>query len=331
MMRYDSWVQSFQQDWQTFATRSWPSWPAIGGRSSAGRSWPQRAQETEGIGSSIVAGVRPLLAAAALAVAACQPQLQLEPTPRPAASGGAVVVVTEGGALPTKPVPRTPSPTPTTDIVLRINTVIAFPTRTPVPPGTPSPTVGPPPTSTPRPSPTRMILSGPPIIPSATPSPRPTRTRRDPVDPIEMEETRVAALPSRVAAEPDYLEPNDAEAQAEILGVGGELDELTMHQQSDVDVFAIPLDGADADMVLVVTLNARTLGRYRLELRSPTRPNAGRIRFDGTTAMRAVADVGNDTGTYYAFVRTVGAVLPEGPYSISACLVAPAPTPTVTP
>jgi hypothetical protein len=284
-----------------------------------------------GIESSIVAGVRPLLAAAALlGLVACQPQLQLEPTPRPVARGDTVVVVTEGGGLPTKPAPRTPPPpTPTTDIVLRINTVVAVPTLTPRPPGTPSPTIGPPPTSTPRPSPTRMIMSGPPIIPSATPSPRPTRTPRDPVDPIDMEETRVAGLPSRPTPEPDYLEPNETEAQAETLPVGAELDDLTMHHPGDVDVFAIPVD--EEDMALVVTLSGRTLGRYRLELRSPTRPNAGRIRFDGTTAMRAVADVGADVGTYYAFVRTVGAAPPEGPYSLSASLVAPAPTPTVTP
>jgi hypothetical protein len=240
------------------------------------------------------------------------------------------VVVTEGGKVPTKPAPRIVSPTPTTDIVLLINTVVAFPTRTPAPPGTPSPTIGPPPTSTPRPSPTRMIMSGPPIFPSPTPSPRPTRTPREVVDPVDLEETRVASLPVRPdAIEPDDFEPNETTAQAETLVVGDEITDLTMHRQSDVDVFKIPID--DPNMTLVVTLTGRTLARYRLELASPTRSNAGRVRYDGTIALRAVADIGRDLGTYHATVRTVGALPPEGPYSISASLVAPALTPTATP
>ena len=302
----------------------------MGARSRPGACWPQRAQVTAGIESSIVARVRPLLAAAALAaLVACSPPPQLEPTARPVAGSGAIVVVTEGGALPTKPAPRTPSPSPTTDIVLRINTVVAVPTLTAPPPGSPSPTIGPPPTGTARPTPTRMIMSGPPVIPSATPSPRATRTPREPVDPIDMEETRIASLPERETPEPDYLEPNESEAQAETLTVGAELDELTIHHVGDVDVFKIPV--AQRGMTLVVTLSGRTLNRYRLDMRSPTRPNVARLRYDGTTSIRAVAEVGADVGTYYAFVRTVGAPPPEGPYSLSASLVAPAPTPTVTP
>src|SRR5687767_9891901 len=177
--------------------------------------------------------------AACAAVAACQPQLQLEPTPRSAAGGAAVVVVSESGRAPTKPVVRTPSPSPTTDIILRINTVIAFPTRTPVPPGTPSPTIGPPPTGTARPSPTRMIFTGPPMIPTPTPRPPPTRTPRQTVDVAEMEETRIASLPPRVAAtpEPDDFEPNDTPQTAEVLGIEDQIDQLTLHHTGDVDVF----------------------------------------------------------------------------------------------
>jgi hypothetical protein len=266
----------------------------------------------------------------ALALIGCSPPPALEPTARPVAAGAAVVVVTEGGSVPTKPVPRTPSPSPTTDIVLMINTVVAVPTRTPAPPGTPSPTIGPPPTGTPRPSPTRMIMSGPPVIPSATPSPRPTRTPREVVDPVDLEDTRIAGLPpTPEPPEPDALEPNESTAQAEALKIGDEYDELSMHHQGDVDVFRIPVD--EPDMTLVVSLSGRTLNRYRLELSSPKRPNAGRTRFDGTVALRSVADVGDDLGSYYATVRTVGALPPEGPYSISASLVAPASTPTATP
>jgi hypothetical protein len=269
-------------------------------------------------------------AAVALALIACRPLPDLEPTPRPVAAGDSIVVVSEGGAMPTKPVPRTPSPSPTTDIVLLINTVVAVPTRTPAPPGTPSPTVGPPPTSTPRPSPTRMMMSGPPLIPIPTPSPRPTRTPREVIDPLDLEDTRVASLPpTPEPPEPDAFEPNDSAAQAEALPVGGEYDELTMHHPGDVDVFKIPVD--EANVTLVVSMTGQTLSRYRLELSSPKRPNAGRTRFDGTVVLRSVADVGNDLGTYYATVRTVGALRPEGPYSISASLVESAITPVASP
>jgi hypothetical protein len=264
------------------------------------------------------------------ALAACQPQIQLEPTARPAASGASIVVVSEIGQVPTKPAPRTPSPSPTTDIILQIHTVVAFPTRSPAPPGTPSPTIGPPPTSSPRPSPTRMIMSGPPVIATPTPRPPPTRTPRETVDPVDIEETRIASLPPSLATpEPDGFEPNDTPQQAEVLAIEDRIEDLTLHDSRDVDVFQIPVD--EADMTLVVSLSGSTLGRYSLSLSSPTRGSAGRVRYDGTVTMRAVADIGSDTGIYYATVRTVGAVPPQGPYSIAATLVASAPTPTVVP
>jgi len=52
---------------------------------------------------------------------------------------------------------------------------------------------------------------------------------------------------------------------------------------------------------------------------------------DGTVALRSVADVGADLGTYYVYVRRVGALPVEGPYSISASLVGPTALPTVPP
>lgn len=169
------------------------------------------------------------------------------------------------------------------------------------------------------------------MVATATPRLPPTRTPRETPDPVDMEDTRVASLPPRLGTtpEPDDYEPNDTTTTAQPLLIGDQIDGLTLHNPRDVDVFSIPVD--EADMVLVVTLTGRTLGRYSMNVSSPTRSSAGRIRYDGTTALRGVADVGADTGTYFAFIRSVGAVPPEGTYSIAASLVPPALTPTATP
>ncbi|HEY3083447.1 MAG TPA: hypothetical protein VGM69_26440 [Chloroflexota bacterium] len=247
---------------------------------------------------------------------ACQPRLELEPTPRPTGQPP-VVVASEGGRLPTRPAPRTPVPTPTTDLVALINTVVPFPTRTPGPLLSPTPILRPPVTSTPRQPPSSLggSVPGPPAAAGAPPgSGGPAeRTPSEPVAPPEG----------------DALEPNDTVADAVPLDVGQEVADLTLHTPDDVDVFAVDVE--EPDTTLVVTLSGRPPGRYKLDIAAPRGGNVGRQRVDGTVALRSVTDVGADLGRYYVHVRRVGALPVEGPYSISASLVGPTALPTVPP
>jgi hypothetical protein len=257
------------------------------------------------------------LALLALLLIGCRPQLELEPTPRPTGAPP-VVVASEGGRLPTRPALATPSPTPTSDLLGLISTLAPLPTRTPGPALSPTPTLRPFETSTPRPSPVRLSGStGPP--PTAAPPGRVGRTAAD----------RTGSGPSGPAptvSAPDALEPNDTRAEAVPLEIGQEEGGLTLHSPDDVDVFAVPVE--EPDVSLVVTLTGRQPGRYKLDIAAPRGGNVGRQRLDGTTALRSVADVGADLGTYYVYVRTVGALPPEGPYSIAVSLVGPLATPT---
>jgi hypothetical protein len=259
-----------------------------------------------------VAGTGPLLLSALLL--ACQPRLELEPTARPTGPVP-VVVASEGGRLPTRPALRTPVPTPTTDLIALIGTVVVapLPPRTPAPAVSPTPTLAPFLTSTPRPPPARVSGSG--------PVPRPTATRPAPGAP--------EPTPAGEIGEPDALEPNDVTAEAVPLALGEEHRGLTFHTPDDVDIFAVPVE--EPDMALVVTLSGRPPAGYSIEIVGPRGGNVGRQRVDGTVTLRAVAEIGLDVGTYYVEVRRVGAVLVEGPYSIAASLVGPTASPTVSP
>jgi hypothetical protein len=261
----------------------------------------------------------------ALACSACAPSIApptAAATPVPAA---AVAAVSEGGRLPTRLAPSTPSPSPTTDLGALIVTVQPFLTRTPGPITSPTPPLIPPLTSTPRPTNTRpsgsfpdRVLTAPTRIPTATRTPAPRGTFVG--VPPEV------ALPAPTEPVPDPNEPNDSIGQASPLGaspiqgaIGG---------PGDVDVFRI--DVAEANQLLVVTLSGAQANRYKLDVVAPRAGNVGRQRLEGTVAVRALAEVGSDTGSYYVYVRAVGRELPQGPYFISAEIAPPAVTPTST-
>jgi hypothetical protein len=244
-------------------------------------------------------------------------------SPIPAA---AIVAITEGGSLPTRPAPRTPSPSPTTDLSLLIVTVQPFLTRTPGPSATSTPPLIPPPTSTPRPTNTRPSGSVPdpaltrptrPPAPTRTPAPRGTFTGQNP-DIVPPEPTEPAFDPN---------EPNDTTARAVPIDVDPL--EAAIGGPEDVDVYRVSV--STPDMLLVVTLSGPQANRYKVDVVSPRGGTVGRQRLDGTVALRAIADVGANTGTYYVLVRGVGRELPQGPYFISADVTSPAVTPTSTP
>jgi hypothetical protein len=252
-----------------------------------------------------------------LLLAACQPRLELAPTPRPTGPVP-VIVVTEGGRLPTRGAYQTPAPTATSDLLALIATVVPPPDRAPAPAG-PLPSRAPAPpvvTGTPRPPTPLVGGSGPPPRPTATPrrvAPPPTGTPAS----------------AGVPLEPAGLEPNDDRAAAVPLGLDQEVGGLTLHAPEDVDVFAVRVDRPN--LSLVVTLGGRPPGRYDLEVVGPRGGGQGRQRVDGTVTLRQVVDVGPDLGTYYVYVRAVGALPTQGPYFISASLVGPTASATVSP
>jgi hypothetical protein len=238
----------------------------------------------------------------------------------------AVVAVSEGGSLPTRAPIRSPSPSPTTDLAMLIVTVQPFPTRTPGPSATPTPPLLPPLTSTPRPTNTRpsgsmpdLALTRPTRVPTATrtPAPRGTLGGRSPgVVPPEPTEPAL-----------DANEPNDQTADATPLDATPL--EAAIGGPDDLDVYSVEV--TTAGMVLVVSLTGPQTNRYRVDVIAPRGGTVGRQRMDGTVALRAIADVGSNTGTYYVLVRGVGRDLPQGPYFIAADVTIPAVTPTSTP
>jgi hypothetical protein len=252
------------------------------------------------------------------------PLIPSTPTPVPP---DVVVVASSGGRLPTKPAPRTPEPTPTTDLALLIRTVQPFPTRTPAPPATDTPTVVPAYTSTPRPTPTRPSSSFPQAPSFITPTVGPTRTPPPRFSPFPRPELTETALARTETEEPyDPYEPNDTPGQAAPLSATP-LD-AAINVPNDVDVFVV--DVTQTDVVLVVTLNASQAGRYKVDVIAPRRGKVGRQRLDGTVTVRALADVGSETGLYYVYVQRSGALTPNGQYVISADFTSPAVTPTPT-
>jgi hypothetical protein len=248
------------------------------------------------------------------------------PTPSPVPAD-MVVVSSSGGRLPTKPAPRTPEPTATTDLALLIRTVQPFPTRTAGPPSTGTPTVVPAYTSTPRPSPTRPSSSFPQAPNLITPSVGPTRTpppRFSPFPRPELTETALARSETEPSFDPN--EPNDSPDQATPLSATP-LD-AAIDPANDVDVYAVTVD--QTNVVLVVTVNAPQAGRYKVDVVAPRGGKVGRQRLDGTVTVRALADVGSETGLYYVYVQRAGSVTPTGQYVISADFTSPAVTPTPT-
>jgi hypothetical protein len=262
--------------------------------------------------------LRVLLLALLLSGCAAPPVLP-EPT-APPVSSDLVVVSSSGGRLPTKPAPRTPEPTPTTDLALLIRTVQPFPTRSPGPPDTPTPTVVPAYTTTPRPTATRPSSSFPVAPGLITVTVGPTRTPPPRGSPIERPE--LTKEPTEGPYDP--FEPNDVTGQATALSATP-LD-AAINYPTDVDVYRVQVD--QTDVVLVVTLSAQQPGRYKVDVFAPRSGKVGRQRLDGTVTVRALADVGSETGTYYVYVQRAGNEIPQGTYVISADFTAPVATPT---
>ena len=235
----------------------------------------------------------------------------------------AVVVDSRGGELPTKPAPRTPEPTATTDLALLIRTVAPFPTRTPGPPDTPTPTVVPAYTSTPRPTPTFPRGSFPNPQLGITPTVPPTRTSA-PRGTFIPRTVEPKIVPTETPV--DANEPNDTVAQATTLSATP-LD-AAINSPEDVDVYKVSV--TEPNVVLVVTLSGVDAARYKVDVVGPSGVKVGRQRLDGTRTVRGLADVGSETGTYYVYVQGAGREMPRGPYVISADFTLPAATPTVT-
>lgn len=257
-----------------------------------------------------------------MVMVACSPQVSLPPATNTVVPAAAIVAVTEGGQLPTRPAPRTITPTPTADLLARLATQVPFLTPTPFATITLTPVLRGPATSTPRPTQTRprgpsiqpAQLWTPTRPPTRTPAPRGTFTGPGVERPEEFPE----------AGPTDSNEPNDS--QAEAVGLGATPLEGAIGAAADVDVFAVNV--ATPDVVLVVTLSDRQASRYQIEVVGPRGGKVGRQRLDGTTAMRALAEVGTEVGTYFVFVRSAGRELPQGPYFITADVTSPMVTPT---
>jgi hypothetical protein len=203
-------------------------------------------------------------------------------------------------------------------------TVQPFQTRTPGPSATPTPPLVPPPTSSPRPTNTRPsgslpdpALTRPTRVPTATrtPAPRGTFTADNPA----------IVPPEPTEAPVDAYEPNDVVGQAVELDVNPI--EAAIGGPDDVDVYWVAV--TTPNQLLVVTLTGPQANRYKMDVVAPRGRAVGRQRLDGTVALRAVADVGSTTGTYYVFVRGVGRELPNGPYFIAADVTSQAVTPIV--
>jgi hypothetical protein len=242
------------------------------------------------------------------------------PTTVPADS---IVVQSRGGELPTRPAPRTPEPTATTDLALLIRTVAPFPTRSPGPPDTPTPTVVPAYTSTPRPTPTfpRGSFPNPQAgVTLTVPSPR-TSAPRGTFIPRTVEPK---VVPTETPI--DANEPNDAPAQA--TGLSATPLDAAINGPGDTDVYQVAV--SQTNVLLVVTISGIDAPRYKVDVIGPRGSKVGRQRLDGTRIVRALADVGSETGTYYVYVQGAGPEMPRGPYVISADFTLPAVTPTET-
>lgn len=259
----------------------------------------------------------------ALLVPACASPPIVGPSTRTPVPPEAIVVQSREGQLPTRPAPRTPEPTPTTDLAVLIRTVAPFPTRTPGPPETPSPTVVPAYTSTPRPTPTfprgsfinPQLAITPTVGPTRTPPPRGTFIARTPGNGVGPTETPI-----------DTNEPNDLPARATALSATP-LD-AAINGPNDTDIYAVSV--TEPNVLLVVTISGVDAARYKVDVFGPRGTKVGRQRLDGTRTVRALADVGSETGTYYVYVQGAGREMPRGPYVISADFTLPATTPTQT-
>lgn len=84
------------------------------------------------------------------------------------------------------------------------------------------------------------------------------------------------------------------------------------------DVHIYRIDAPDPDATIVVSLSGNRPIQYKVDVIAPRRGKVGRQRIDGTTTLRAIAEVGSDTGTYLVYVRPLGKDLPKGSYFISA-------------
>jgi hypothetical protein len=124
----------------------------------------------------------------------------------------------------------------------------------------------------------------------------------------------------------DPNEPNDTPARATRLDPNPI--EAAIGSFNDVDIYRV--DVTERDMVLVISLSGPDLPRYKVDVVAPRSGSVGRQRFDGTVALRAIANVGSETGTYYVYVRGAGRELPRGTYFIAADVTPPAATPTAT-
>lgn len=266
---------------------------------------------TAGRWAGVLAG-----AVAVVTIAACQGQT-LFPPETPRASGA--VIATSGGRLPTRLPVLTPEPTATRDLAIIVVTVAPIPTR---PDGnvTPTPTLVPAYTSTPRPSPTLMTGSLPMPPPSATPTRPPTRT---PAPRGTFVGSAGSDRPEPTETPIDFNEPNDTPNRATPLDAAPM--DAYVNGPNDVDVYRFTVTLPNTR--LVVTISGERVAGYKVDIVAPRSGKVGYQRFDGTVAMRGIADVGSETGTYLIYVNGVGSEPPEGPYFISAELITPPPAP----
>lgn len=237
--------------------------------------------------------------------AACAP-LDLGPTPT--ASGQRVLIATSvgGGQLPTRPAIETRAPTSTSDLVARIATVAAVPTFTTVP-TTPTATLVPAYTTTPRPSATPMSGSFI-VLPTAT-RPAPTHT---PYPTPDRRERPAIERPPPTETTDDPYEPNDTPDRATPLESGP----LTafIWPVDDVDVYRVNV--VETNVIMVVSVSGDRVARYKVDIVAPRSGKVGRQRLDGTVALRAVAEIGTETGPYFVYVRGAAPTGPITPYTI---------------
>lgn len=96
--------------------------------------------------------------------------------------------------------------------------------------------------------------------------------------------------------------------------------------QTSEDLHVYRIEAAEVNSTIVISLSGVRPIQYKFDVMAPHRGMVGRQRIEGTVALRAIAEVGGDTGTYLVYVRPVGKDLPEGSYFISA-EISPPPTP----
>ncbi len=246
-----------------------------------------------------------------LVTIACAPQM-LESPAATSVPAKAIFVTSGEDTRPTRALPLTPIPSPTTNLSVQLLTVAPFLTRTSVP-TTPSPTLLPAFTSTRRPPATPSSGDGLSSLARPTGTRPPTRTPAP-------QGTFAGPVPG---VESKFTIPTpEATVAPRIDTPGGAVDlssvpwEDVIQNQDDVHIYRI--DAIEARSTVIVSLSGDRPIQYKVDVIAPRRGKVGRQRIEGTVAVRAIAEVAEDTGTYLVYVRQVGKDLPKGSYFISA-------------